>query len=200
MPRTRSVQSYLRPTTSAVDFSWQERWCVYIRCTPEITETSFPGNKPKNILSKSLVLKLDFVPIKAHDNAIKCLAIDPHEEHFVTGSADGDIRVTYIINHSTIYDFRFYAKIFWLKIKFIRVGMGSNGAHIVIFVPWRARQKQFLQAHRSGCHSTASRCKWTPFLMRSWWLNESQAVTWPRIYSPFVVLMCKVGSINYSKK
>lgn len=30
---------------------------------------------------------------QAHENAIKCLAIDPHEEHFVTGSADGDIRV-----------------------------------------------------------------------------------------------------------
>lgn len=33
---------------------------------------------------------------QAHENAIKCLAIDPHEEHFVTGSADGDIRVRII--------------------------------------------------------------------------------------------------------
>lgn len=33
---------------------------------------------------------------QAHENAIKCLAIDPHEEHFVTGSADGDIRVSFI--------------------------------------------------------------------------------------------------------
>lgn len=33
---------------------------------------------------------------QAHENAIKCLAIDPHEEHFVTGSADGDIRVSTI--------------------------------------------------------------------------------------------------------
>ena len=31
---------------------------------------------------------------KAHEHAIKCLAIDPHEEHFVTGSADGDIKVS----------------------------------------------------------------------------------------------------------
>jgi WD40 repeat protein len=30
---------------------------------------------------------------QAHDNAIKCLAMDPHEEFFVTGSADGDIKV-----------------------------------------------------------------------------------------------------------
>lgn len=32
---------------------------------------------------------------QAHDNnAIKCLAMDPHEEFFVTGSADGDIKVS----------------------------------------------------------------------------------------------------------
>lgn len=32
---------------------------------------------------------------QAHDNAIKCLAMDPHEEFFVTGSADGDIKVSF---------------------------------------------------------------------------------------------------------
>lgn len=36
---------------------------------------------------------------QAHESAIKCLAIDPHEEHFVTGSADGDIRVGFILLH-----------------------------------------------------------------------------------------------------
>lgn len=29
----------------------------------------------------------------AHENAVKCIAIDPHEEYFATGSADGDIKV-----------------------------------------------------------------------------------------------------------
>ncbi|XP_017781826.1 PREDICTED: dmX-like protein 2 isoform X2 [Nicrophorus vespilloides] len=29
----------------------------------------------------------------AHDNAVKCVAIDPHEEYFATGSADGDIKI-----------------------------------------------------------------------------------------------------------
>lgn len=33
-------------------------------------------------------------PWQAHDHAIKCLAMDPHEEFFVTGSADGDIKVS----------------------------------------------------------------------------------------------------------
>ena len=31
---------------------------------------------------------------KAHDHPIKCLAIDPNEEFFVTGSVDGDIKVS----------------------------------------------------------------------------------------------------------
>lgn len=30
---------------------------------------------------------------QAHESPIKCLAIDPGEEFFVTGSADGDIKV-----------------------------------------------------------------------------------------------------------
>lgn len=29
----------------------------------------------------------------AHENAVKCIAIDPHEDYFATGSADGDIKV-----------------------------------------------------------------------------------------------------------
>lgn len=32
---------------------------------------------------------------QAHDSAVKCLAIDPGEEFFVTGSADGDIKVCF---------------------------------------------------------------------------------------------------------
>lgn len=32
---------------------------------------------------------------QAHENAVKCVAIDPHEEYFATGSADGDIKVNF---------------------------------------------------------------------------------------------------------
>lgn len=32
---------------------------------------------------------------QAHESAIKCLAMDPSEEFFVTGSADGDIKVSF---------------------------------------------------------------------------------------------------------
>lgn len=43
--------------------------------------------------------------MQAHDNPIKCLAIDPHEEHFVTGSADGDIKVWGLTVHTPLYSF-----------------------------------------------------------------------------------------------
>lgn len=32
---------------------------------------------------------------QAHESAGKCVAIDPHEEYFATGSAEGDIKVKY---------------------------------------------------------------------------------------------------------
>lgn len=34
---------------------------------------------------------------QAHVNAVKCVAIDPHEEYFATGSADGDIKVSFLV-------------------------------------------------------------------------------------------------------
>lgn len=34
---------------------------------------------------------------QAHDSAIKCMTLDPGEEFFVTGSADGDIKVRFTI-------------------------------------------------------------------------------------------------------
>ncbi|KAJ8957603.1 hypothetical protein NQ314_006529 [Rhamnusium bicolor] len=30
---------------------------------------------------------------RAHENAVKCIAIDPHEDYFATGSADGDVKI-----------------------------------------------------------------------------------------------------------
>ncbi|KAF2892303.1 hypothetical protein ILUMI_13871 [Ignelater luminosus] len=30
---------------------------------------------------------------QAHESAVKCVAIEPHEEYFATGSADGDIKI-----------------------------------------------------------------------------------------------------------
>lgn len=31
----------------------------------------------------------------AHESPVKCLAVDPNEEFFVTGAADGDIKVSF---------------------------------------------------------------------------------------------------------
>uniref|UniRef100_A0A182QT69 RAVE complex protein Rav1 C-terminal domain-containing protein n=1 Tax=Anopheles farauti TaxID=69004 RepID=A0A182QT69_9DIPT len=42
---------------------------------------------------------------QAHEHPIKCLAIDPNEEQFVTGSADGDIKVWGLTVHTQLYSF-----------------------------------------------------------------------------------------------
>lgn len=42
---------------------------------------------------------------QAHDSAVKCLALDPAEEFFVTGSADGDIKVWALAVHGALYSF-----------------------------------------------------------------------------------------------
>lgn len=42
---------------------------------------------------------------QAHESPIKCLAIDPGEEFFVTGSADGDIKVWGLSVHTALYSF-----------------------------------------------------------------------------------------------
>ena len=34
---------------------------------------------------------------QAHESAVKCLALDPGEEFFVSGSADGDLKVSSLI-------------------------------------------------------------------------------------------------------
>jgi WD40 repeat protein len=44
---------------------------------------------------------------QAHESAVKCLAIEPGEEYFVTGSADGDIKVWSLntAQHALMYAF-----------------------------------------------------------------------------------------------
>ena len=42
---------------------------------------------------------------QAHDSAVKCLALDPTQEAFATGAADGDIRVWGFTVHNLIHHF-----------------------------------------------------------------------------------------------
>lgn len=49
----------------------------------------------------------DDILFQAHESSVKCLAIDPHEEIFVTGSADGDIKV----NTKALVDFVIIVKL-----------------------------------------------------------------------------------------
>ncbi|CAG2058163.1 unnamed protein product [Timema podura] len=41
----------------------------------------------------------------AHESPVKCLAIDPAEEFFVTGAADGDIKVWALSGHNALHSF-----------------------------------------------------------------------------------------------
>merc|ERR1712096_479620 len=42
---------------------------------------------------------------KAHDHPVKCLALDPNEDFFVTGSVDGDIKIWSLSNYKCYYTF-----------------------------------------------------------------------------------------------
>ena len=70
---------------------------------------------------------------KAHDHPIKCLAIDPNEEFFVTGSVDGDIKVK--ISVINIVDF--FVKLKYCDFKklrlFLQVWSLSNHKWIYTF-------------------------------------------------------------------
>lgn len=68
---------------------------------------------------------------QAHESAIKCLAIDPHEEHFVTGSADGDIRVSLIFIRKM--SLQIISLIIYIFTK--NKGMGFISAYIIVYVP-----------------------------------------------------------------
>lgn len=105
MSRPRRFKFSVRTTTSTTDFSRKKRWRVYLWCTSENTPTSFPG-----IIHLTLTFFdfwTDWYFHKAHDHAIKCLAMDPHEEIFVTGSADGDIKVSVVNLRKTFKIFSF---------------------------------------------------------------------------------------------
>ena len=44
---------------------------------------------------------------QAHESLIRCLAMDPEEEYFVTGSADGDVKVVFFILPYNLYGILF---------------------------------------------------------------------------------------------
>jgi len=46
---------------------------------------------------------------QAHESAIKCLALDPHEEFFVSGAGDGDIKVKIIASLNRDFFMKCYA-------------------------------------------------------------------------------------------
>lgn len=59
-----------------------------------------------------------------HDSPIRCLALDPHEEFFVTGAADGDIKVPIDFLIEPSYSKKVYVDIdlFWEDYSFWFLG------------------------------------------------------------------------------
>merc|ERR1712059_4619 len=43
---------------------------------------------------------------RAHEHAVKCLALDSNETMFVTGSDDGDMKVWDLTNHRALHSFQ----------------------------------------------------------------------------------------------
>lgn len=51
------------------------------------------GGKKGDVFVFDMRQRVQRDKFQAHDSAVKCMALDPQEEFFVTGSADGDIKV-----------------------------------------------------------------------------------------------------------
>lgn len=51
------------------------------------------GGKKGHVFIFDMRQRLQRHKFQAHESAVKCLALDPGEEFFVTGSADGDLKV-----------------------------------------------------------------------------------------------------------
>lgn len=75
--------------------------CVRVRCELFFKRTihtmiqSFATNQVSSCFAAIIDVRQRVLHHKfqAHDSAVKCLSLDPHEEFFVSGSADGDIKV-----------------------------------------------------------------------------------------------------------
>ncbi|XP_055700241.1 dmX-like protein 2 isoform X2 [Phlebotomus papatasi] len=103
----------------------------------------------------------------AHESAIKCLAIDPHEEHFVTGSADGDLKVQCFFHLKSCS---------WEKWNVFFVGLGTYCSYITVLISWGTCQRELFQAHWSGCHSDSGGFLWAFILVRCRWFHESAPI------------------------
>lgn len=63
-----------------------------------LSQSIITGGKKGDIFIFDIRQRIQKDHFHAHDSAVKCIALEPNEEFFATGSADGDIKV-----HSFLY-------------------------------------------------------------------------------------------------
>lgn len=170
MSWTRSIEFDLCATASAVDFGWQKRWRLHIRCTATIATPSIPSAwKCNQMLS--------------HRSAWRALRYWFSRRWYSSK-----------LPFHPLLSERFHFQAFnfidskWKQNLFFVTGMGSIGAYVIVYVPRRACKEQLLQAHWPGCDPNPSRCTRTPVFVRCWWLNESASTTRPRVNRPNFIL------------
>ena len=105
---------------------------------------------------------------KAHDHPVKCLALDPNEDFFVTGSVDGDIKVNiwFLLRFKgknplfwklkkkpvkvdlKLFFYYFFVFMTCLETIFSKRGHGCNQITVVAFQPVQLAQASFLQKNQ----------------------------------------------------
>lgn len=68
-------------------------------------QTLISAGKKGDISLIDVKVKAIVRKFSAHESAVKCIALDPHEDYFATGSADGDIKVSHRIYTTYTYHF-----------------------------------------------------------------------------------------------
>lgn len=182
----------VRSSTSTIDISWQERRRLHLWCSSENAQTPFPGLCIQIIFELHIKYLISSIfCYQAHDHAIKCLAMDPNEEIFVTGSADGDIKVHLLLVSKPNGRKQCFepsqtsltlVKIWNLIFIHFRLGMGVRSANefAAVLLPGWTQTQQLFQAYGSRCDANSNRSARSDVLVWSRRKHESSIVAWAR--------------------
>lgn len=83
LPRERSIVN---------SYSCHDNGASSIAYAP-LSQMIITGGKKGDIFIFDIRQKIQKDHFHAHDSAVKCISVEPNEEFFATGSADGNIKV-----------------------------------------------------------------------------------------------------------
>ena len=129
----------------------------------------------------------------AHDSTIKCMALDPMEQFFVTGSADGDIKVrkqlnAFIFSSTEINTSNVKAHVLchWINCIFLCLtdmlmtftGLELECPQPNLLIPRRTFQEHHIpQCPGLGCVAGLLVRQWSTLLLWVGWFHESTPIT-----------------------